>query len=185
MSALRHHVPHICAHKTRPQAVTIPHRRPVCFWAKSTLFKNPVVGAILRSSGSIPVARNPNAAPAPAGDAPTAKGSHTNVHDALFRETFRALERGEVIGVFPEGTSYTEPGIAQVKEGAGRAALEYVRWAREKWGGQRDGKRLKIVPVGIVYTDRSQYQSGVSERITRSCEECERECSCTGVDRCA
>ncbi|KAI0674283.1 glycerol-3-phosphate-1-acyltransferase [Trametes maxima] len=134
--------------------VTIPHGRPVCFWAKSTMFKNPLVRTILLSSGSIPVARNPNSVSAPA---EPGQGQST-VHEALFRETFKALDREEVIGVFPEGTSYTEPGIAQVKDGASRAALEYVKWAQEtKDGGQ--GRKLQIVPVGIVYTNKSQYQS--------------------------
>ena len=141
--------------------MTIPHGRPVCFWAKSTLFRNPLVRVILLSSGAIPVARNPNAALA---------SSSSSVNEALFQETFRALERGEVIGVFPEGTSYTEPSIAQVKEGAARAAFEYVRWAGERRLGateaerKRGGgiKRLQVVPVGVVYTDKTQYQSKVS-----------------------
>ena len=121
---------------------------------------------ILLSSGAIPVARNPNSTPESSsgpGSAPSPPPTHKNgANDALFRETFRALESGEVIGVFPEGTSYTAPGIAQVKDGAARAALEYVRWARETGGGQGSKPGLRIVPVGIVYTDKSQYQSGVS-----------------------
>ena len=121
------------------------------------MFKNALARAILLSSGSIPVARNPNNTPV-ASDQPT-QPQHT-ANEALFRETFKALDREEVIGVFPEGTSYTEPGIAQVKDGASRAALEYVKWAKETKGGQ--SKRLLIVPVGIVYTDKSQYQSRVS-----------------------
>ncbi|KAI0717400.1 acyltransferase [Cerioporus squamosus] len=140
-------------------SVTIPHCRPVCFWAKSTLFKNPVVGAILSSSGSIPVARNPNNTPVPT-EQPGGAGltaSQSLVNEALFRETFKALEREEVIGVFPEGTSHSEPSIAQIKDGASRAALEYVNWARERKGKQE--KRLLVVPVGIVYTDKTQYQS--------------------------
>ena len=78
----------------------------------------------------------------------------------MFRDTFKALEQGEVIGVFPEGTSYTEPGIAQVKDGASRAALEYMRWLGER-GKDKQGEKLQIIPVGIVYTDKSQYQSRV------------------------
>ncbi|KAI0653947.1 glycerol-3-phosphate-1-acyltransferase [Cubamyces menziesii] len=140
-------------------SITIPHGRPVCFWAKSTMFKNALARAILLSSGSIPVARNPNNTPV-ASDQPT-QPQHT-ANEALFRETFKALDREEVIGVFPEGTSYTEPGIAQVKDGASRAALEYVKWAKETKGGQ--SKKLLIVPVGIVYTDKSQYQSRVCVR---------------------
>ena len=114
------------------------------------MFAHPVLRAVMTSSGSIPVQRSP--------DGPSA----ADVRFALLRETFRALESGEVIGVFPEGTSYTAPGIAQVKDGAARAALEYVRWARETGGGQGSKPGLRIVPVGIVYTDKSQYQSGVS-----------------------
>ena len=130
------------------------------------MFKNLLVGSILRSSGSIPVARNPNSTPVPteqpggAGPAPSQSG----VNEALFRETFKALEREEVIGVFPEGTSYTEPCIAQVKDGASRAALEYVKWVGEGKSKQKE-KKLLIVPVGIVYTDKSQYQSRVSRQI--------------------
>ncbi|KAI0646294.1 glycerol-3-phosphate-1-acyltransferase [Trametes meyenii] len=143
-------------------SVTIPHGRPVCFWAKSTMFKNPLVRVILLSSGSIPVARNPNNAST---SVESGQGQST-VHEALFRETFKALDREEVIGVFPEGTSYTEPGIAQVKDGASRAALEYVKWVQEtKVGGQEvKDKKLQIVPVGIVYTNKSQYQSKVCVR---------------------
>ncbi|KZT25959.1 acyltransferase [Neolentinus lepideus HHB14362 ss-1] len=134
-------------------AATIPHRRPLCFWAKSTMFKNPISRAILTSSGSIPVYRNPNSSSA-LSIASSVPNSYTS--KSLFTSTSEALAKGEVIGVFPEGTSYTEPRIAQVKEGAAWAAVEYVRWAEEHGG-------LRIVPVGIVYTDKSQFQSRVSE----------------------
>ncbi|KAH9920018.1 glycerol-3-phosphate-1-acyltransferase [Epithele typhae] len=141
-------------------SISIPHGRPVCIWGKSTLFKNPIVRQVLLSSGAIPVARNPNATPPSESATPSDRGNppHSHANDALFRDTFKALERGEAIGVFPEGTSYTEPGIAQVKDGASRAALGYVKWVRE---GKGKGKKLLIVPVGIVYTDKSQYQSAV------------------------
>ncbi|KAI0746755.1 glycerol-3-phosphate-1-acyltransferase [Daedaleopsis nitida] len=150
-------------------SITIPHRRPVCFWAKSTMFKNPLVRAVLLSSGSIPVARNPNSTPVPT-EHPARAGpaaSQSSLNEALFRETFRALEREEVIGVFPEGTSYTEPCIAQVKDGASRAALGYVKWANER-KGKHKGKKLLIVPVGIVYTDKSQYQSRLCVRFGKA-----------------
>lgn len=65
-----------------------------------------------------------------------------------------------VVGVFPEGTSYTEPCIIQMKEGAAWVALEYSRWMRES--GDRDGQPIKIIPVGIAYTDKTQYLSRVS-----------------------
>jgi glycerol-3-phosphate O-acyltransferase/dihydroxyacetone phosphate acyltransferase len=129
------------------QAVTIPHRRHLSFWAKSSLFKNPIAGAILSSSGAIPVNRNPDTVnPTPATQ---------TTQNSLFEATTHALARGEAIGVFPEGTSYTEPRIMQVKGGAGWAAVEYVR-------SRGEGRRVVIVPVAVVYTDKSQYRSRVS-----------------------
>jgi len=66
-----------------------------------------------------------------------------------------------VVGLFPEGTSYTEPRIVQVKEGAAWAALEYCRWMRESADGA-DGQPIKIIPVGMAHTDKTQYLSRVS-----------------------
>lgn len=149
-------------------AAMIPYRRPVNFWAKSTMFKNPISGWILSSAGSIPVNRNPNSIPGENGS------QQTDTHHALFKETFQALDDGEVIGVFPEGTSYTEPQIAQVKDGAAWAALEYAKWQRRQETNHKDGskaKPLRLVPVAIIYTDKSQFQSRVgnlTEVLSRS-----------------
>ena len=97
---------------------------------KSSLFEFPLAAAILSSSGAIPVTRN---------------HSHSS---SLFKSTSLALNHGEAIGVFPEGTSYTQPRIMQVKPGAVRAAAE-------------SGKGVVVVPVAIVYTDKSRYKSRV------------------------
>lgn len=150
----------------------MPFGRPVLFWAKASLFRNPIARAILSSSGSIPVHR---------GASTDHAGNNDNsavlkdVHLSLFRETFQALDAGEVIGLFPEGTSYTEPQIVQVKDGAAWAALEYSRWQLQhnpddgsSSGRGRNTKPLTIVPVGIVYSDKSLYQSGVSKDISYS-----------------
>ncbi|TFY80114.1 hypothetical protein EWM64_g3898 [Hericium alpestre] len=68
----------------------------------------------------------------------------TNDHQALFRE----------------GTSYTEPHIMQVKDGASYAALEYIKWAQAH--PERASKQpLVIVPTAIVYTNKSKYRSYV------------------------
>lgn len=77
----------------------------------------------------------------------------------LFRGTFEALARGGAVALFPEGTSYTEPRIMQVKDGAAWAALEYTKWAADHG---IDGPEVKIVPAAIVYTNKSKYRSYVS-----------------------
>ena len=77
----------------------------------------------------------------------------------LFRGTFEALARGGAVALFPEGTSYTEPRIMQVKDGASWAALEYTKWTADH--GIK-GPEVKIVPTAIVYTNKSKYRSDVS-----------------------
>lgn len=140
------------------------------------MFRNPVTRAILSSSGSIPVRRSADlntsaSTPAGNGDAKASNGvdASKDAHLSLFRETFQALDAGEVIGVFPEGTSYTEPEIAQVKDGAAWVALEYTRWQlehaqKEKCPGAKtsETRKLVVIPVGIVYSDKARYQSRVS-----------------------
>lgn len=152
----------ICAYS----AVTMPHRRCVCFWAKASMFKNPIAGWTLTSSGAIPVRRNPNSAATSESNG-TGNGSTkpedkaNDTRTSLFRETFEALDIGEVIGLFPEGTSYTEPQIAQIKDGASYVALEYARWQKHQPPDTK-AQKLTIVPVGVVYTNKSRYQSRVS-----------------------
>ncbi|KAJ6513275.1 hypothetical protein C8R45DRAFT_963074 [Mycena sanguinolenta] len=126
-------------------AATVPHRRKVSFWAKSTTFAVPVFGSILSSSGAIPVRRNPDKADAGASNA------------ALFAASTAALARNQVIGVFPEGTSYTEPAIVQILSGAAWAALEFVR--SQRTSGKTGS--VVIIPVGIVYTNKSKFRSRV------------------------
>lgn len=114
-----------------------------------------MAAGILSSSGAIPVYRSPDR---------TAGTGSTNSRESLFRETFQALADGQVIGVFPEGSSYTEPCLPHLKDGASWAALEYARWeAAERPRGKPKG--VVIVPVGILYTDKGTYQSKVSDRL--------------------
>ncbi|KAH6909834.1 hypothetical protein BKA70DRAFT_1274948 [Coprinopsis sp. MPI-PUGE-AT-0042] len=114
-------------------AVTIPHResRFLCFWAKSGLFKNPLVNAFIRSSGAIPVKRNLN---------------KTSSEDMSAR-----LREGGVVGLFPEGGSYTGWKIFQVMPGAAWSGVEYTLTAGE---GEEP---VIIVPTAITYTDKSRY----------------------------
>jgi 1-acyl-sn-glycerol-3-phosphate acyltransferase len=69
-------------------------------WAKSTIFINKPVSALLRDAGNIPVDRK------------------NKDNQALFSGTFEVLKKNEAVAIFPEGTSYTEPGMLGIKEGA-------------------------------------------------------------------
>lgn len=78
----------------------------------------------------------------------------------LFKGTIEALSRGEAVALFPEGTSYTEPRIMQVKDGAAWAAMEYTKWRKEN-PDRKDLQDVTIVPASIVYTNKTKYRSSV------------------------
>lgn len=128
----------------------------------------------MENSGALSVTRNPNYV-----ETSNASTSDTSSNGGLFKDTVKALSQGQVIGIFPEGTSYTLPAIAQVLPGAARAAIEYARSVRrEKLEGMKSDRErqiylngvgrhgevtgLRIVPVGIVYEDKERYMSRVS-----------------------
>ncbi|CAE6366655.1 unnamed protein product [Rhizoctonia solani] len=122
----------------------VPHHRRVHYWAKASLFKNPVAKFILNNAGVLPVDRK------------------SKDNQVLFRGTFEALAKGHTVGVFPEGTSYTAPQIMQVKDGVAWSALEYMKWNRSRQkNGEKPAPDAIVIPVGIVYTEKSRYRSGV------------------------
>jgi len=98
---------------------------------------------ILLSTGNIPVDRK------------------SKDRQELFRGTFEALAKGHAVALFPEGTSYTEPRIMQVKDGAAWAAMEYTTWVQDN-PGKASSLPITIVPAAIVYTNKSKYRSDVS-----------------------
>ncbi|EIN11226.1 acyltransferase [Punctularia strigosozonata HHB-11173 SS5] len=123
-----------------------PYGRVMNYWSKASLFANPVLKYVLLSTGNIPVERK------------------SKDRQILFRGTFDALAQGWAVALFPEGTSYTEPKIMQIKDGASWAALEYAKWAQEnpsKVGPVAKDKDLVIVPAAIVYTNKPKYRSDV------------------------
>lgn len=75
--------------------------------------------------------------------------------EALFAETTKVLKEGGVVGLFPEGGSYTGWKIFQVMPGAAWSGVEYTLTAGE------DEEPVIIVPTAITYTDKSRYGSRV------------------------
>lgn len=83
------------------------HRRPR-FLAKSELFQDKRIAWILRGAGQIEVKRGTRSAP------------------VALDQAFEALEMGEVVVIFPEGTVTTHPDLhsGPVKTGISRLALK-------------------------------------------------------------
>ncbi len=133
-----------------PLVTAVQRHQPIAFLAKSTFFKNPVLGAIMRSGNCIPIYRRQDAEGT---DAPTpAQLAASN--EASFGRCYDYLERGGTVMIFPEGTSVSERRLRPLKTGAARIAL-----GTEARHGFKLG--LQLVCVGTNYFDPSHFRSDV------------------------
>src|SRR5919107_2645068 len=108
--------------------------RRISFLAKSTLFRLPVIGWLLRTVEALPLYRRADA------------GEDLSQNLRTFAECRQLLSRGRCIALFPEGFSHNAPKLMPVKTGAARIAL----------GASVPG--LKIVPVGLYYTSKTSFR---------------------------
>lgn len=114
--------------------VTAP--RPVSFLAKAPLFSMPVIGWFARALDAIPVYR--------AQDFPAGRPDNAG----MFAAARQVLDAGGAIGIFPEGTSHSDPDLKPLKTGAARLAL-----------GAGTSRPVQVVPVAINYTAKSTFRS--------------------------
>ena len=116
--------------------------RKVNFVATVQLFQFVPLKWLLTSCGVIPINRLK--------DDPKAMRSVADTFEACYR----VLERGEAIGIFPEGITHDDPQLKTVKTGAARMALEL----EHRHGGKLG---LQIVPVGVNLSAKERYRSDV------------------------
>ncbi len=114
--------------------------RKVNFLATVQLFRFPPLTWLLRRCGVIPVNRFR--------DDPKAMRSVMDTFEACYR----VLERGEAVGIFPEGITHDDLQLKEVKSGAARMALEL----EHRHGGKLG---LQIVPVGLTFSAKEIYRS--------------------------
>src|SRR5215213_9484576 len=108
--------------------------RRISFLAKSTLFRLPVAGWLLRTVEALPLYRRAD------------PGEDVSRNLRTFEECRRLLLRGRCIALFPEGVSHNATKLLPVKTGAARIAL----------GAAVPG--LNIVPVGLYYTSKTSFR---------------------------
>lgn len=111
--------------------------RPVAFLAKAPLFRVPLIGALVRATGSIPVERRQD------------PGADLRKNREMFGRVREHLAAGGAIALFPEGTSHSDPRLKPLKTGAARIAL-----------GVQAVDPVRIQPVGLFYTDKRTFRSG-------------------------
>lgn len=124
--------------------------RRVLITAKSTIFANPVAGALLRFIGVLPLRRARDEAPA---DGPLNPARNRQTFEAVHQ----ALARGGMVLIFPEGKSHDEPSLAPLKTGAARMALH----AR----ASGDVPDLSVVPIGLTFERKDAPRSRVFAQI--------------------
>lgn len=120
--------------------VALPRR--IAFLAKSTLFKMPVIGLLIRTIGALPLYRQQDA------------GEDVSKNQETFRLTRDLLKAGGAIALFPEGVSHNSPNLLPLKTGAARIALGAV-----SSGENPASLTLDVVPVGLFYTNKTTFRS--------------------------
>ena len=80
-------------------------RRPIRFIMDHTIFKMPIMSFVFRTGGAIPVA---------------SKREDPALREAAFDEVARALEQGDLIGIFPEGQITHDGEVGEFRPGIER-----------------------------------------------------------------
>ncbi|RFC53530.1 1-acyl-sn-glycerol-3-phosphate acyltransferase [Brumimicrobium aurantiacum] len=117
-------------------------KQPIHFMAKATLFDSKLKLRLLRSLKMIPINRK--------GEGIT---SGVDNNDSL-SECYKVLSAGKTLVIFPEGTSYKEKVLRELKTGTARIALETEKIN----GGELD---LKVVAIGINYSEPEKFRSSI------------------------
>ena len=122
------------------------NRRKVHFVAKATFFNSPIKRKILHALGMIPLNRKADSAV-----------SGVNNKDS-FAACYNVLEAGGILVIFPEGTSFLERQLRELKTGTARIALEVEK--------RNNGLlHVQIIPVGLNYIDADRFRGKVNVQV--------------------
>ncbi|HRH42801.1 MAG TPA: lysophospholipid acyltransferase family protein, partial [Pyrinomonadaceae bacterium] len=125
-----------------PMLLFVALPRKIAFLAKSTLFKMPIIGWLIRTVGALPLYRQQD------------KGEDVSKNAETFALTRELLKSGGAIAIFPEGVSHDESQLQPLKTGAARIALGAV-----SSGKNPASLDLRFVPVGLYYTNKTMFRS--------------------------
>jgi len=114
------------------------------FVANAGIFTNKILISIFRYFHVIPIFRKKDIAP---GEKPDNREAFVKCHEYLNQE-------GTLL-IFPEGSSYYELKLREIKTGTARIALSYEK--QKNFEGD-----LRILPVALDYSDSIQFRSMVS-----------------------
>src|SRR5690554_6803332 len=117
-------------------------KQPIYFMAKATFFDSKFKKKLLSALNMIPINRKSEA-----------KTKGVSNQDSL-NACYQILGEGKTLVIFPEGTSYKERILRELKTGTARIALEAERL--------NEGKlNLQVVAVGINYSQPEKFRSNI------------------------
>ncbi len=131
-----------------PAALIVACPRPIRFGAKRPLFAVPVLGAILRGIGAVPI------------DRPGDAGSAVRGNTQALAQLGDVLRQGGVSALFPEGRTHETPKLDTLRSGPARVALD-----AEEASGWSLG--VQVVPVGLTFHPRQAFRGEAVVRIGR------------------
>lgn len=127
-----------------PIVLRLGLQQPVGFLAKSTLFGNPLGRLAMLSFGGLPAYRQVD-------------GQDTGKNQETFELCRAVLRRGQLLSLFPEGVSHSDPALRPFKTGAARIALSY-----QDQRAELGGEPLWLVPIGLTYTAKETFRSAAA-----------------------
>lgn len=122
-----------------PALVFVITDRQVTFLAREPLFRVPVMGWLLKGLDALPVYR---------------KQDHPGLmekNEGTLDTAANALAASRAITIFPEGKSHSAPQLSEIKTGCARIALKVAK----------QGKALRIIPIGLTYEQKHRFKSRV------------------------
>ncbi|RLN88216.1 hypothetical protein BBJ28_00008526 [Nothophytophthora sp. Chile5] len=127
------------------------HGRNPYVWAKGSLFANPLVSFLLRRVGAVPVYR-PRRKEDSLADVDSDKTPEEleAANRAMFEHSWGVLAGGNVMVLFPEGTSYTAPKMLSLRTGVVRVATGFAK---------NYDQPIPIIPVGLNYFNKDHFRS--------------------------
>jgi len=112
--------------------------------ARSGLFNAPLLGAMLRAQGAVPVYRRE--------DVDSHGGNPSVNNEAAFSRCYEMFASGASLLIFPEGQSHSDPHLHEFKTGAARLVL----------GAEHaNGRAPQVIPVGLTFTRKGRFRGDV------------------------
>ena len=124
--------------------------------AKHTLFKVPVLGSLIRSSGGLPIERPKDS---------TDKEKSRKNNEILLSKVGNEIATGGRLLLFPEGSTHTESSTKRARSGAARIMLQAIRSSNELGTAMP-----RIIPVGLHYSNSQKFRERAAVILERPME---------------